>query len=226
MLFKPKNKNICDTSISIFVGDHEIHRVNYTKFLGVQIDANLTWKEHVNEICQKISRSIGVINRLKQTIPRKILLTLYNTMILPYISYCNIIWGNCAIYLSNRILILQKRATRIINNAQPLTHTDPLFKKFKILKVNDINRLQVAVCMYSCFNNLLPQTFNDLFIYNCAIHSHSTRTSQNIHLPLYKYNFSHTTISFSGGNVGMKCHKNVRNLDLLISLDTNTKIIF
>ena len=130
----------------------------------------------MNDICQKISRTIGVMSRLKHIIPPTILLTLYNTMILPYISYCNIIWGNCAAYLLNRVLILQKRAIRIINNVPPLTHTDPLYKKFKILKVSDINKLQVAVFMYSYFKNILPQTFNGLFIFNCAIHSHSTRT--------------------------------------------------
>ena len=104
MLFKPKNKEICDSAIKICIGNHEIKRVNSTKFLGVQIDANLTWKEHVDDICTKISRTIGVLNRLKETVPRRIHLTLYNTMILPYISYCNIIWGSCALYLLNRIL--------------------------------------------------------------------------------------------------------------------------
>ena len=86
MLFKPKHKEICENSIKISVGNHVIHKVDCTKFLGVQIDANLSWKEHVNDICIKMSRSIGAMNRLKDIVPRNILLTLYNTMILPYIS--------------------------------------------------------------------------------------------------------------------------------------------
>ena len=64
--------------------------VNLTKFLGVLIDDELL-KELVDDICQKISRTNGVMNRLKHIIPRKIMLTLNNTMILPYISYCYII---------------------------------------------------------------------------------------------------------------------------------------
>ena len=51
MLFKPKNKEICDSAIKICIGNHEIKKVNSTKFIGVQIDANLTWKEHVDDIC-------------------------------------------------------------------------------------------------------------------------------------------------------------------------------
>lgn len=198
MIFKPKNKQICDSAIKNFVGNYEIQRVNCTKFLGIQIDANLTWKEHVDDICIKISRTIGVMNRLKETIPQRILITLYNTMILPYISYCNIIWGNCALNLLHRILVLQKRAIRIINNVPPLAHTDLLFTKFKVLKVKDINKLQIAIFMYSYFSNRLPQTFKNIFTSNSAIHSHSTRISKNIRLPLYKYNFSRTTIKYTG----------------------------
>ena len=131
-----------------------IKTVNSTKFLGVQIDANLTWKEHVDDICTKISRTIGVLNRLKETVPRRILLTLYNTMILPYISYCNIICGSCALYLLNIILVLPKRAIRIINNVLPLSNTDVLFQKFKILSVADINKLNIYFIYIFLFSSL------------------------------------------------------------------------
>ena len=175
MLFKPKNKEICDSAIKICIGNHEIKRVNSTKFLGVQIYANLTWKEHVDDICTKISRTIGVLNRLKETVPRRILLALYNTMILPYISYCNIIWGSCALYLLNRIFVLQRRAIRIINNVSPLSNSDLLFQKFKILSVADINKLQVAVFRYSYNSNLLPLSFKNLFTFNYSLLRHQKR---------------------------------------------------
>ena len=211
MLFKPKNKEIYDDAIKICIGNHEIKKVNSTKFLGVQIDTNLTWKEHVDDICTKISRTIGVLNRLKETVPRKILLTLYNTMILPYISYCNIIWGNCSSYLLNRIFVLQKRAIRIINNVPPQFNTDSFFQKFKILSVSDINKLQVAVFMYSYHSNLLPLTFRNLFIFNYAIHNYKTRTSKCLHLPLFKYNFSRTTVKFTGTKIWNELPNKIKN---------------
>ena len=146
----------------------KLKKVNSTTFLGVQIDANLTWKEIVDDICIKISRTIGVIlNRLKETVPRRILLTLY----VPWSyctshNYCNIIWKSCALYLLKIIFVLQRRAIRIINNVPPLSNTDLLFQKFKILSVADINKLQVAVFMYLYHSNLLHVSFKkNIYIY-------------------------------------------------------------
>ena len=198
MILKPKNKFINEDLIQIFIGDCLIRQVKQTKCLGVTIDDKITWKLHINDICLKISQAVGVMYRLRTVVPMRILLTLYYTMILPYLSYCNIVWGNSALYLRNRIGVLQKRAIRVICNSQPLAHTTPLFQQLSILKVDQMCSLQTAIFMYSYFKNILPDSFNNYFTSNCTIHSHSTRNSNHLRLPLYKYSFSQTTISYTG----------------------------
>ena len=47
----------------------------------------------MNEVCCKISRAIGAINRISTLVPSNVLLNLYFTMILPHIMYCNIHMG-------------------------------------------------------------------------------------------------------------------------------------
>ena len=149
MIFKTKNKQVDLSDINIHMAGINIPIVQQTKFLGVILDDNLSWKYHIDEVCCKISKSIGVINRISAIVPSKILLSLYSTMILPHIMYCNIIWGNSAKYLLNRIHILQKRAIRIITNSLPLTHSDPFFKKCKLLNIYDINKFVTSTFMYS-----------------------------------------------------------------------------
>ena len=132
MVFRPQsphNLNIDTSSLHINLNGHKIQEVKFTKFLGVTIDEYLSWKYHVNEIACKISKVTGVLNRLKSFLPLSVLVNLYNTMILPHISYCIVIWGKCANYLLDRIFILQKRAIRIITNSHFLTSTDRLFLK-------------------------------------------------------------------------------------------------
>ena len=63
------------------------------KFLGVLIDENLTWKEDINCISLRISKSIGILNSLKYNLPLKILVNSYNSMILSHLTYINIVWG-------------------------------------------------------------------------------------------------------------------------------------
>ena len=73
-----------------------IYRVNSTKFLGIIIHENLSWKQHVSTICSKTSKIIGtcIICKARKYFCSKTLLTLYNSLFLPYLNYCNLIWAS------------------------------------------------------------------------------------------------------------------------------------
>ena len=79
---------------NIALNDTILERVKVTKFLGALINGCLTWKNHGDCISKTISRNIGVMNKLKHSIQNCILRTLYCTLILPYINYGILIWGN------------------------------------------------------------------------------------------------------------------------------------
>ena len=63
-----------------------------TKFLGVIITETLTWDNHINTVCNKVSKGIGIICKIRHLIPRSILVNLYFTLVHPYFQYCNIVW--------------------------------------------------------------------------------------------------------------------------------------
>ena len=127
-----------------------LNKVSSTKFLGAIIDENLTWKNHIDAISKTISRNIGMLTKLKHFIPENILYSLYCTLILPYINYGVIIWGNtCKIYL-DKIFKLQKWAIRTISNSHYRSHTGPLFSKFNILKMYMIHLSSILV--YLCMD--------------------------------------------------------------------------
>ena len=52
-------------STNLFIGNCLIIRVKFSKFLGMIIEENLFWKEHINVILNKISKSLGVLYRMK-----------------------------------------------------------------------------------------------------------------------------------------------------------------
>lgn len=198
MLFKTKNKNVNVADINIYMDHCQIPMVHSTKFLGVVLDDQLSWKGHINEIACKTSKVIGAINRLKKVVPRNILLSIYQSMILPYLSYCIVVWGSCASTHLNRITVLQKRAIRMITGSAPFSHTDPLFQKVNQLKVQDIYKLQIANFMFSYLHNLVPKFLENCFRENCSVIPYSTRQSNHIQIPSFKYDFSRTTIRYSG----------------------------
>ena len=68
----------------------------YVKYLGILIDSNLTWKHHVDHIASKISKIIGIIARLRHFVPLSTLLTIYQSLVFPYMSYGMAVWGQAA----------------------------------------------------------------------------------------------------------------------------------
>ena len=79
-----------------------IEQVDELNFLGLILDTNLTWKNHVNKIANKCSQNTGVLNKLKHVIPLDIKTLLNNSLILSHINYCIMVWG----YKGSRILII------------------------------------------------------------------------------------------------------------------------
>ena len=116
--FEIKINNICLT---------EADSVNY---LGVLIDKNLTWKPHIAAISTKIARSSWVLARLKRYVNHKTLLTVYHSMIFPYLQYCITTWGSCSHSNLTPLVSLQKRIIRVISGADYRAHSKPLFSNY------------------------------------------------------------------------------------------------
>ena len=94
----------------IFVDTTALEQVSNIKFLGVNLDNKLTWTHHISTITKTISRNIGVINKLKFCLPSSNLLMLYSTLVLPYINYGILVWGNTHQYLLEKIYSLKTNA--------------------------------------------------------------------------------------------------------------------
>ena len=72
----------------LYLNGNKIERVTQFNFLGLILHESLSWDKHINHISLKVSKAIGMLYRLKSIYPHRVLLTLYNTLILPYFNYC------------------------------------------------------------------------------------------------------------------------------------------
>ena len=116
-----------NNNYKVYMSNQEISEVNSTKFLGVIINNPLNWKNHLDYICTKIAKNIGIILKARHVFEKHTLLSLYYSLIYPYLTYCIQVWG--ATYQSHlsKLMILQKKLVRIIHGVPPRTHTKPLF---------------------------------------------------------------------------------------------------
>ena len=211
MIFHTNQRKLEDKIPKIQINNVPIEHVKEFNFLGITLDENLTWNCHINKIAMKLSKYIGILNKLKHYLPSYILKTLYDSLILSQLNYGILAWGHNL----NRILKLQKKAIRTITNSKYNSHTDPLFHALNTLKITDIFKLNVLKFYYKHEQNLLPcylQSLDFSTIEN--IHHHNTRNKTAIvtyktNLNLTRNTIKHTVPKIVNGtesNIKAKIH--------------------
>ena len=113
----------------------------FVKYLGVLIDIKLTWNNHTDTILLKISRTVRLLSKLRHFVPFSTLISIYHSLIAPYLRYGLIAWGQASKSQLNKPLVCQKRALRFIHFAKPHDHAIPLFINTKILPINFLYNL-------------------------------------------------------------------------------------
>ena len=78
----------------LFLCNSEIKMEKFTKFLGVMIDQNLNWKQHILHVKKKVSRGLGTIRKARKYLNYESLRTLYHSFVYPYLDYCIEVFGN------------------------------------------------------------------------------------------------------------------------------------
>ena len=168
--------------ITILINKQAIDEVKFVKYLGVLIDAQLTFKFHIDELTKKISRGIGVLYKLRYYVTTKILISVYYAIIYPFLLYGIAIWGSASFTRLTPLHVLQKKFVRLAtyNDAYPvipgpLAHTPPLFHKLNLLTIFDIYKLQLGNLVYESLNNIGSTRLAIKFTKASDAHQHSTR---------------------------------------------------
>ena len=147
----------------LLIKKHKVERVKSTKFLGVLLDENLSWKDRIKYIENKIAKNIGLLYRAKLFLDKNSLLTLYCSYIHTFLNYANLSWGSPNRINLKELFSQQKHAVRIISSRTRFDHTNELFKSQKILNIYKLNLLSVAVFISQIRNKTVPLTFSGSF---------------------------------------------------------------
>jgi hypothetical protein len=196
---------------------NDIEQVKSTTFLGIVINENLTWTDHIDVLINKTNKNLGIIRKLSFTLPCDVLYSLYGTLISPYFEYCNLAWASTNTTQLDKLNRIQKRAIRVITKSHWCAHTPPLFQSKGILKISDLNKLQVGCFVYKATHNILPSSFQNYFMLNSAVHEYSTRRSSNIHISNFRTDVRQHSIRLHGAKIW-----NSINIEIRQSLNINS----
>ena len=165
-----------ENSLKLKIGMTTLQEKKTTKFLGMLIDSKLDWHSHINNVRSKISKSLYGLNCVKHILPRKHLLTLYYSMVHPFIEYGLLMWGGTHKTYIHQIAVMQKKAIRAINKLSYNEHTNEYFLDMKILKVYELYHMQIAKYFYRLEHGGLSASLTQkLKLNRRIIHPYNTR---------------------------------------------------
>ena len=191
ILFRSKKlKSYLSLHLTIINGTN-MEQVSSVKCLGVTFDSNLNWKNHIDKLCVKLSKTVGIFTKLRSYDNTDILGMLYYLLIYPFQTYS--LQAQALTYPSylSAVIILQKQIVKIITYSSTFSHSESLFKSLNPLTFHDIIKLEILeilVFVYEWFHQMTPSYFNNHFNLISSVHSYPTCQPLNLNLFLNQAN--------------------------------------
>ena len=153
-----KNKS---QNLSFNLNGNKIVCEDNVKLLGVTIDSDLNFDNHISEMCKKASRQLNILKRIGKYMNRLGRLTSYYSFILSNFNYCPVIWHYCSEKNSIKMEKIQERALRFIYEDYDSSYEDLLQKsKLPSLKIRRIRT--IAIETFKIIHRKSPQYLHDL----------------------------------------------------------------
>ena len=213
IIFKSKQKKF-EGDLQIKLCGKRLYPTESVKYLGVKIDTNLNWQYHVNDLSIKLNKANYLLFKLRKYVSLKILRYIYFAIFDSNLSYCCLVCAqNCSTI--QRIIILQKKAIRIINFQPKNFHINSLLKKNSILKFQDKICLENILLVSKSLNKLSPSLFHTWFSFFSDQHNYETSSSTqgNLIKLFYKTNrYGKYSITVSAVESWNKIQKHLKDM--------------
>jgi hypothetical protein len=121
------------------LGSTTVSQVESQKLLGVIVDQDLAYEDHIDSLCKQISKRLGLLKHVSPYLKKQQREIYYNGIIKPKLMYMygRAVWSCCSKENLDRILKLQKRAARIILSAEKTTPSKTLFNGLNWITFTD-----------------------------------------------------------------------------------------
>ena len=130
------------TNIRLYVDHYPIELKNSIKCLGIHLDRELSWKNHIDYLAEKLSKVCGMIYKLRPYVPLSTLRIVYYSMFHSHIQYSLLNWGRAAKSHFHKLSILQNKILRACLFFPHRYETNLLYSRFRVLNLNDMIKME------------------------------------------------------------------------------------
>ena len=214
ILFTKKCNTVSDNQIAL--GNEILVSNRSCVFLGIRLDDQLKFSSHIQFIISKLSKSLGILYKIRDSLPIQTRINYYYAYMYPYISYNITSWGGTNQIHLHPLIILHKRIIRTICGNRKFDHTAPLFHKLRFLKLYDIFRYFVSVYMHGAVRGGMYD----------VPHHINTRNRDRALPKFHRLNVCQQSISYTGPNIWNNLPSDLRNIESLSLLKNKLKKFF
>ena len=208
------HQKCAEKQIKITIGKTDLEIDDHAKYLGIHLDNRLSWNLHVEKLCKKLQKAIGVMVRLQTILSNSALRSIYFAIFHQHLQYGIVAWGFTTNKNLKRIDTLQRKAIRLISRAKLSANLDPIYKSLGVMKTSDIRNFEVAKFIYRLKAGHTSSVFSPLFQTTEQVHTHGTRqsTQQKYHITRPKLQTTRKGINYTGTATWNSIPQKIRNL--------------
>jgi len=221
IIFRPRGKNL-DYKVDFRLNKERIYPSTSVKYLGLDLDEHLTWKNQTNILSNKLNKANAMISKIRHFVDTHTIKSIYFALFNSHLSYGCLSWG-CNNSNSKRLFVLQKKAVRLMEFAQRDSPSNPIFHNLEILKLEDLVKVESCLFINKSINKQQPEIFNDWFNFSCDSHAYPTRNANigTLNVNAYNSHFygrcSFSNYAIKNWNFLQRSHPSTQLSDLSIS---------
>ena len=166
--------------------EKDISPVQSARDLGVILDLNLTFDNHITTSVLECIARLAQINWVKNCLHKNTLLTVVHALVFSKMYYCSNVWANTTNKNVRKLQAVQNFACRIVSGAKKYDHVTPLLKSLSWLPVKDQLYYRQAIMAVKCMTGQAPEYLTFQFITGEQVSEVKTRSSQKLNIPLFR----------------------------------------
>lgn len=188
---------------------NEVQEVSSISYLGVELQGNLSWSQHIRNLKTKTAQAVGLIYKFKNKFDGDTKLLLYNALIQSHLNYLAISYGYKKSKELKTLQRMQNKALKVVSNL-PITYStvslySDIFKN--VLPVHGIYKLQLLIYVFKCLHNIGHHTIR--FSRNQS--SFNTRNNMNLSVARCRLETTKQRIEYMGSREFNNLPQNLKN---------------
>ena len=222
MIMLSRKKNLTPQN-EVILRNEVVQRVNKAKFLGVIVDQHLNWKDHISMITQKMSKSCGIIYRIRNTLDIKSKRLIYYSLIHPYLTYCVNVWSSTYRTNLKMVCTAQKRSVRALFATAQQPHSRDIFLNQRILPLDKLINQQEGILAYKVISG--TYLLGDILTDRHDLHHYQLRNDENLRIPLHSTTHSQLFIRYRAIKTWNSLSDDLRSASSLTSFKKKLKLM-